>query len=313
MNRAGFTAFPFNQTESIMPSAALNIPASSPKQSWQSIGVFVAALFLFACVAATNKYLAASYSVLLLTWLRFSIQWLGMSAILVPKEGWQLLAAQRKGLVIVRGACMLIMMLLVTTALQRMPVAEVTAIQFLAPLLVTLLAKHLLKETIGSVRGWCVIAGFLGVLLIAHPGGQLDPVGVVCVLLAACMDALYQLLSRLLGSTERSIVMLYYSALVSVIVLSLGLPGFWTDFQLSPLDAVLFLWLGLAGGVGHYLFTVAYRHTPASTLAPLNYLQLFWAGLLGWLIFGQLPSALSLLGMAIIVVSGIVAAVHGRR
>ncbi len=296
-----------------MPSAALNVPASSPKQSWQSIGVFVAALFLFACVAVTNKYLAASYSVLLLTWLRFCIQWLGMSAILVPKEGRKLLAAQRKGLVIVRGACMLIMMLLVTTALQRMPVAEVTAIQFLAPLLVTLLAKYLLKETVGSVRSGCVIAGFVGVLLIAHPGGELDPVGVICVLLAACMDAVYQLLSRLLGSTERSIVMLYYSALVSVIVLSLGLPGFWIDFQLSPLDAVLFLWLGLAGGVGHYLFTVAYRHTPASTLAPLNYLQLFWAGLLGWLIFGQLPSAMSLLGMAIIVVSGIVAAVYGQR
>lgn len=282
-------------------------------QARKGIALYVAALFLFACVAVTTKHLAARYPVFLLTWIRFSIQWLAMSVILIPKERGNLLIARRKGLVIVRGACMLIMMLLITTALQRMPVAEVTAIQFLAPLLVTLFAKYILGETIGWVRGLCVAAGFAGVLLIARPAGHLDVIGIACVFLAAVMDAAYQLLSRLLGNTERSVVMLYYSALVSVVCLSLGLPGFWINFEPTRLDVVLFLWLGFVGGIGHFVFTSAYRHTPASALAPLSYLQLFWAGLLGWLFFDHLPSGMSLAGMVVIVAAGGIAAVLGRR
>jgi drug/metabolite transporter (DMT)-like permease len=71
--------------------------------------------------------------------------------------------------------------------------------------------------------------------------------------------------------------------------------------------------MGLYGGLGHYLFTLAYQYAPASLLAPVIYLQLFWAGLLGWLIFNSTPDALSVLGMAIIACAGLMVAVKSRR
>ena len=71
--------------------------------------------------------------------------------------------------------------------------------------------------------------------------------------------------------------------------------------------------LGVYGGLGHFLFTAAFRYAPASLLAPLNYLQLLWAGLLGWLVFGHVPDVLSLLGMAIVAGSGVLVALKTRR
>ena len=77
--------------------------------------------------------------------------------------------------------------------------------------------------------------------------------------------------------------------------------------------AIFIASLGLFGGIGHYLFTAAFRHAPASLLAPLNYIQLLWAGVLGWLVFGHVPDAVSLLGMAIVAGSGVLVALKTRR
>ena len=81
----------------------------------------------------------------------------------------------------------------------------------------------------------------------------------------------------------------------------------------SLFEAMLFASLGLFGGLGHFLFTAAFRHAPASLLAPLNYLQLLWAGLLGYLVFGHVPDAVSLLGMAVIAGSGVLVALKTKR
>jgi drug/metabolite transporter (DMT)-like permease len=78
------------------------------------------------------------------------------------------------------------------------------------------------------------------------------------------------------------------------------------------MELILLLSMGLTGGLGHYLFTLAYRHAPASILAPMTYLQLLWAGLMGWLIFGTIPDSTSLIGMAIIAASGFIIALKSR-
>lgn len=271
-----------------------------------------AALLLFACMDAATKYLTTHYSIPLVIWIRYGVHWLCMSALLLPRERGQLLAARRPGLVILRALILVTVTLLVSLALQRMPVAEVTAVQFLAPIMVTLLAGPLLKEKTGWVRMLCAVAGFAGVLLVAHPGSGLDPVGLLFALLAALFNAMYQLMSRLLGTTERTLVMIYYMALIGFACSSLGSPWFWPDQWPAGLDFLLIGILGLTGWLGHSLFTLAYRDAPASLLAPVTYLQLFWAGLLGWGLFGQLPSGMTLLGMLIIALSGVCVALHDR-
>lgn len=288
------------------------VPGASPSRTMRGMAYCAGALLLFACMDAATKYLTARYSIPLIIWIRYGVHWLCMSALLLPRERGQLLAARQPGLVILRSLILVAVTLLVSLALQRMPVAEVTAVQFLAPIMVTLLAGPLLKEKTGKVRVACAMAGFAGVLLVAHPGSGLDVLGLVFALLAAFFNAMYQLMSRLLGATERTLVMIYYMALIGFTCASLGAPWFWPDQWPVWTDFLLIAMLGLAGWLGHSLFTLAYRDAPASLLAPVTYLQLFWAGMLGWMLFGQFPSGMTLLGMLIIVASGVTVALHDR-
>jgi drug/metabolite transporter (DMT)-like permease len=265
-------------------------------------------LFLFACMDTTTKYLTAHYNVPFVVAMRYLVHFMVMVLLLAPRHSKQLIKTQRTGLVIARALVLTGASLCIGLALQRMPLAETIAINFLAPTLVVLLAKSILGEKIDNF-GWLAVAiGFIGVLLIARPGSGLNVLGIVFALLAAVANASYQLLSRFLASTEKAITLLFYTAMVGSIVFGIALPWFWENKSPSHLELALFLGMGITGGLGHYLFTLAYRFAPASILAPATYLQLLWAGLLGWLVFDTLPDALGMAGMAVIAVSGLMIA-----
>src|SRR5690606_795161 len=121
------------------------------------------------------------------------------------------------------------------------------------------------------------------------------------------------LLSRILAATETTFALLFYTELAGSALYGLAMPWLIEDHAPTMIEAGLFAGLGLLGGLGHFLFTAAFRDAPASLLAPLNYAQLLWAGLLGWLVFGHVPGAVSLAGMAIIVASGLLVALKTKR
>jgi len=127
------------------------------------------------------------------------------------------------------------------------------------------------------------------------------------------MNLGYQLLSRVLAASENTFALLFYTALAGSILYGLAMPWLIEDHAPDMLEAALFAGLGVMGGLGHFLFTAAFRDAPASLLAPLNYLQLLWAGLLGYLVFGHVPGAVSLFGMALIAGSGVLVALKTRR
>jgi drug/metabolite transporter (DMT)-like permease len=106
-------------------------------------------------------------------------------------------------------------------------------------------------------------------------------------------------------ATEKPLTLVFYTALVGTIVMSLALPWIWHGPAPSLVDIVLICSLAIYGGIGHFLFTHAFRHAPASTLAPFLYAQLIWASLLGWLVYDHWPDAISITGIAIIVASGV--------
>jgi drug/metabolite transporter (DMT)-like permease len=279
----------------------------------RGILLFVFGLFLFACMDATTKYLAERHPVPLIVAVRYIVNFLLMVALLAPSQGLRLVRTQRTGLVLLRAGCLASASLLVGLALQRIPVAETTAINFLAPMLVVLIAGPLLGERIGAVGWAAAIAGFVGVLLVVRPGSGLEAAGVLCALAAVLANAGYQLLSRTLADSERTLALLFYTAMVGAIVFGITLPWFWEDRAPGAFELLLFASLGVYGGLGHFLFTAAYRHAPASILAPMTYFQLVWAGLLGFLVFGHVPDGLSLIGMAVIAASGLVIALKPRR
>lgn len=289
----------------IVPTASL-----TSHRPLLAIALVAGATLLFAANDATNKFLVTDYDVPLVAAVRYIVHALLMVAILGPTRGREIVTTQRTGLVIVRSLCLVVATLFAGLALQRMPVAETVSIIYLSPILVVLLARPILGERIGLIGWVAAVIGFLGVLLIVHPGGGLDPLGVGFVLCNVVVTVAYYLLSRVLARTERTLALLFYSALAGAICFGIALP--WTLGGPAPdlLRIVLFLSMGATAGLGHYFFTSAYRFAEASALAPVTYLHLFWAGLLGWLVFGHVPETLTLVGMVVVAAAGVLVALR---
>lgn len=270
------------------------------------------AVLVFACMDAMTKHLATAYNVPLVVAMRYFGNLVLLVAIFGPREGRGLVTTRRTGLVLLRAASLSAASLFVGIALQRMPVAETIAIIFLAPFGVMLLAGRVLGEKVG-LFGWiAATAGFVGVLLIVRPGSGLDPWGVASAFLGAVASVVYNTLSRVLAKTERTAALMFWTTLTGAIVFGVTLPWSWQGVAPSLTDMVMFAAIGVFALVGHFLFTAAYRHAPASVLAPVTYLHLAWAGLLGWLVFDHLPDPIAMVGMALIAAAGVTAALHAH-
>ncbi|GIK24097.1 MAG: DMT family transporter [Rhodocyclaceae bacterium] len=288
-------------------------PPSPAQHPLRGILLFMLALMLFALLDATSKHLTATFAVPLLVWARYTLHFAIMLVFVAPSMRLQLVRTDNLALQIVRALALVGTTGFAMMAFRSMPLAEATAVLFLSPLLVTLLAGPFLGERIGAGRWAAVVVGFAGVILIARPGGALTLAGVLWALAGAACYAAYQLLTRRLSHAEHPLTLLFYTALVGTAVMSLALPWFWFEFSPSPLQWLQIASLGFYGGVGHFILIRAFRLAPASTLTPFGYTQLIWAGLLGWLVFGHIPDALSAAGMAVIAASGLWLALGERR
>jgi drug/metabolite transporter (DMT)-like permease len=190
-----------------------------------------------------------------------------------------------------------------------MPLAETTALLFVTPLIVALLAGPFLHERVGRARWLAALIGFAGTLLIARPGGNLAPEGILYTTVAAICYGFYQIQTRKMAATERPLTMVFYTALVGTVAMSLALPWIWSGPTPDLAQALMIASLAVYGGTGHFLLTHAFRHASASTLAPFLYGQLLWAALLGGLVYRQWPDSLAVVGMAVVVASGVAVAV----
>ncbi|WP_206599094.1 DMT family transporter [Sphingomonas turrisvirgatae] len=278
----------------------------------RGIALFMGCVFLFACMDTTTKYLSGHFQTPLIVAARYGVNLLLMVAVLAPRHGREMVTIKRTRWVIVRALALSVASITMALAVQRMPVAETSAILFFAPVLVTLTAGPLLGERVGSRSFAAAALGLGGVLLIVRPGSGLDALGVLFAALAMLANTSYQLLSRLLGASERTIALLFYTTLTGTIIFCALAPWFVSGRTPSGFELLLFFSLGVYGGLGHFLFTAAYRNTAASLLAPLNYMQLVFVSVLGWLVFSDLPDALSLTGMGIIAIAGILAALSSH-
>ena len=290
------------------------MPAPTPAQHpLRGIALFMLALMLFALLDATSKHLTATFAVSLLVWARYALHFVIMLVFVAPSMRSRLIRTDNLALQIVRALALVGTTGFAMMAFRSMPLAEATAVLFLAPLLVTLLAGPFLHEHIGAGRWAAAIVGFAGVLLIARLGGALNLAGIFWALAGAACYAVYQILTRRLSHAEHPLTLLFYTALVGTGVMSAALPWFWVHASPEPLQWLLIASLGIYGGVGHFLLIRAFRLAPASTLTPFTYGQLVWAALLGWLVFGHIPDVLSAAGMAVIAAAGLWLALGERR
>lgn len=255
---------------------------------------------------AMTKYLATAYAVTLIIWVRYAIQSVLLLLLFTPKMGSSLFRSYRPALQFLRGISLLGVSLLLITGLRYIPLAEATAVIFLAPVFVTLLSALFLRESVSKSQWLTIALGLIGVVLIVRPGGALFSWPILLPLAAAVCFALYQLLTRILASKDHPVTSNFYSGLVGTLLLT---PV--AMFQLEQLQQMPVADLGMLFGLGalamtaHMLLTQAFRYASAAVLAPFTYAQIISACVVGWLAFEQLPDYWALCGVAIIIAGGV--------
>ncbi len=269
----------------------------------RGIALLMTAVFIFALMDTTAKYLGRSYALPEVIWGRYFAHLIFMLVVFAPRLGLRIFHTRRLGLQALRSLMLVLCTGFFFAALNYLPIAEATAIGFISPFLVTLLSGPLLGEHVKRAQWLAVAAGFSGVLIVIRPGGGLLSYAALLPMATALCYSLYQILTRKLAASENPVVTLFYTALVGGVVSTAVLPFYWV--MPAPVDCGLMLLLGIAGGVGHYVLIRAFERTPASVLAPFGYTQIVWVTLLGYLVFGNFPDMVSLLGMAVIVCSGL--------
>lgn len=303
-----------HQREPVLSNPSQQSPSTHRLRPLTGVLLVIGATFLFALSDLIGKQLMARHPVSVVQGARYLVNLLLLLVILAPRHGAALWRTNRTGLVTLRALFLASASLTMGFALQRMPLGETVAIVYLAPFLVLLCAGPLLGERVGLFAWIGASVAFTGVLLVVRPGTGLDSMGVLFALGNAVLGTGYHLLTRVLTRTETTMAMLFNVALTGFVVFAvLALPHL-SGFAPSVLDVVLMVTLGALATVGHFLFTAAYREAPASLLAPVNYLHVVWATLLGWGVLSHIPDHISLIGMALVVIAGIAVAVRaGQR
>jgi drug/metabolite transporter (DMT)-like permease len=211
-----------------------------------------------------------------------------------------------------RGAIGLLGMALSFAALARLPLADVTAIGFAAPLITVALAAILLKERVRIYRWSAVAIGFIGVIVMLLPhldvgrltaGSASETIGAVLALLAAFTSAASTIQTRRLTGTETNSAIVFYFSLFCAIGSLLTWPFGWVTPTATQLYALMMI--GFLGGIGHLLMTESFRLAPASVIAPFDYTAILWAFLLGFLLFAEVPTALVFIGAVIVSAAGL--------
>ncbi|MFP4273408.1 MAG: DMT family transporter [Paracoccaceae bacterium] len=274
------------------------------------------------------KRLSGGYPLHQMVFVRSAIGLVFTLALLQWEGGWRLLRTDRPGLHLLRGLLMVAANMTFFAAIAVMPLADATALFFVAPLFITLLSIPLLGETVGPWRLGAVAAGFCGVLLMQRPWagpGLLDQPRMVLLLpvIGALLYALNQLMTRRLGLKATASALAAYVQGCFLVVASL----FWLvagDGRYAEMvendslhfllrawvwpaegDLWLFLVLGLMSGIVGYCLAAAYRAADAAVVAPFEYVGLPMAVIWGWLIFGEWPGLPVWAGMILIAGSGI--------
>ena len=276
-------------------------------QPLRGIALICLAVLLFASHDALSKYLSGFYAIVMVVWARYVVHTLLMLVVFVPRTGLSAVVRTRRPLLqLARALCLIGTSLLFTTGLRYIPLAEATAVNFLAPLMVTALSVPLLGERVTRGQWIAVSAGFIGVLIVIRPGGALFTPAILLPLGSAFCFGCYQLLTRKLSATDSPTTSNFLTGIFNSLIMTALVPFFWTLPSLT--HGLFMIGLGTCGMLGHMLLTSAFKHAAPAMLAPFSYGQILFAGMFGYLVFDHSPDAYGVVGIAIICLSGLAVA-----
>ncbi len=265
---------------------------------------------LFAAIDAPAKLLVRDFSAVQIIWARYAFFLLPLALIIAPWRWPRLLRCDTAALQVGRGLIPVAASLVLVFAFRWVPLADATALIFIGPLFIVLMAIPLLGERASAHRWAAVAGGFLGVIVIVRTGAAAFDPALLLPVGAAVLLALYQVMTRMLGHVDARTTVLY-TALVGTVVTPLAVPFVWR--VPTALDWVILVASGILHGLAHVCVIRGFALAEASVLAPFNYTQIVMATVLGLVLFGEFPDAATLAGIAIVVGSGLYVYFAERR
>lgn len=269
------------------------------------------AMLCFAGMDAMSKWLVADYSVGQMMWIRYILLTL-FAWFVVRRQGLRAaFHTTRPVLQIVRSLIAVVEGAMFVLAFRYLPLADTHAVAATSPLIVIALGVLFLGERAGPSRWLAVAAGFVGVLLIVRPGFRSLEWPLLLPLVGAIMWAGYQILTRLASLSDSPGTSLLWSAVVALIGTSFVGPVYWQ--WPTALAWTLMIVISLVGAIAHYALIKALDYAEAGAVQPYAYTLLVWVTILGFMLFGDMPDGWTILGAAIVVVSGLYTWHHDRR
>ncbi len=252
---------------------------------------------------AIAKSLTAGFLVVQVVWARFAFHALMIGPAVIARHGVRALWPERPWVQIARGFLIGFSTLCFVTSISRVPMADAVALLFVTPLLVTALSPFLLGESVGPRRWAAVIVGFIGVLIVVRPGADVTDPYAFFALGAGVSNTFYVILTRTASTTAPPLVSLFYTGLIPALGYSLALPFVW---QLpTALEWGMMVAMAACGAMAHLLLIGSYTRAPAPYLQPFAYNEITMSVVIGFLVFGDFPDAVTWGGIAVIVASGI--------
>lgn len=287
----------------------------STQNPLQGMAIMAGAMAILPTMDAIAKYMATfeGMSPGQVTFYRFFFQLVCTLPILFVVFGTQALSAKRPWMNLLRGALHGAASLLFFVAVKYMPLADVFAIYFVEPFMLTALSALFLGDKVGWRRWMAIVVGFGGAMIVIQPSYEIFGLKALLPVFCAFLFSLYLFLNRAIGEADSPLTMQTMSGIGGTIFMagamfvgnSFGNADFTPSLPASWLGLVLLLILGTISGYAHMLVVKAFRLAPLSLLAPFQYFEIISATLLGYALFGDFPNVSKWIGIAIIVASGL--------
>lgn len=277
----------------------MNQPFQTYDLPVKGIVLATSAFFFFAVMNAFARYMGESFNAVELAF------WRNLLCVF-PMGAYILLSGQKSAFtpnnipaVAFRAVIGTVSLCLTLGTFIVLPMADATAFVFSSALLVPIASFFILKEKVGPYRWGAVVVGFLGVLILVNPGGQVHTLGVSLALATAVSHTILQIHLRYLGKTENPLTTVFYFFAGGTFLAGLAMP--FLGHMPAAADIPLLLGIGLSGFLGQICITHAFKYAEASVITVFNYSGIVWATLIGWAVWNEWPAVHIWIGSAIVI------------
>ena len=262
------------------------------------------AFFMFTVMNMFAKLLSANHSVIEIAFYRNLIACIPFLIMIFAFGRREILIIRSKpSLVAIRAIIGTLSLVTTFYAYSLMPMADATALLFTASLFIPVLGVIFLKESVGPYRWAAVAMGFIGVVIMAHPSGEVYIFGIMVALFAALLHATLQIILRYLGRFESPETISFYFFVIGVFLTALPLP--FIAVRPTMAEVPLLVGIGLSGAAAQWLLSYAFRNAKVAVVTVFNYSSIVWATLFGWMIWNEWPLPTVITGAAIVIASNI--------